>query len=107
MNTDDLFSFLDETTAEGSNALMGDSIHANPVLAQKRKPQPPAHDGDFQMHDLNDNTGPPVSKKPRIMSPKPQVLDEFETEAKREVLASGGLSANVDTGTRLELTHQV
>jgi ATP-dependent RNA helicase DOB1 len=35
------------------------------------------------------------------------VLDDFETEAKREVAASAGLTGSVDIGTRLEIRHQV
>ncbi|EIN05504.1 antiviral helicase [Punctularia strigosozonata HHB-11173 SS5] len=47
-------------------------------------------------------------KKPRLASPKPVVVDEFETEAKREVDASAGLTgASVEEGSRLELRHQV
>jgi ATP-dependent RNA helicase DOB1 len=56
--------------------------------------------------DIND-PGPSVPKKARVASPKPMVLDDFETEAKREVAASAGLTGSVDTGTRLELKHQV
>ncbi|EPQ51568.1 antiviral helicase [Gloeophyllum trabeum ATCC 11539] len=49
-----------------------------------------------------------ASKKPRIASPRPEVVDEVEIEAKREVAASAGLTgAAVESGTRLELRHQV
>jgi len=47
------------------------------------------------------------SKKRRLSSPKPVVLDDFETEAKREIEASAGLTGTVELGTRLELRHQV
>ncbi|KAF9042917.1 rRNA-processing arch domain-containing protein [Panaeolus papilionaceus] len=40
-------------------------------------------------------------------SPQPVVLDDFETEAKREVEASAGLTGTVEGGSRLELKHQV
>ncbi|KXN88677.1 ATP-dependent RNA helicase mtr4 [Leucoagaricus sp. SymC.cos] len=41
-------------------------------------------------------------------SPNPVVLDAFETEAKREVAASAGLTgATTEAGSRLELRHQV
>ena len=67
----------------------------------KRKAGSPARD-----EDINE-PGPSVPKKARMASPKPMVLDDFETEAKREVAASAGLTGSVDTGTRLELKHQV
>ncbi|GAW07422.1 antiviral helicase [Lentinula edodes] len=37
----------------------------------------------------------------------PVVLDDFETEAKREVAASAGLTGGVEAGSRLELRHQL
>ncbi|KDQ52896.1 hypothetical protein JAAARDRAFT_138149 [Jaapia argillacea MUCL 33604] len=43
-----------------------------------------------------------------MASPKPIVVDEVEIEAKREVAASAGLTgAAVESGSRLELKHQV
>ncbi|EJD07908.1 antiviral helicase [Fomitiporia mediterranea MF3/22] len=42
-----------------------------------------------------------------MASPAPVVVDEFETEAKREVAASAGLTGQVEAGSRLELRHQV
>ncbi|KLO18246.1 antiviral helicase [Schizopora paradoxa] len=48
------------------------------------------------------------SKKPRLVdAPNPVVVDEFETEAKREVAAAAGLTGAVEAGTKLELRHQV
>ncbi|KAF8919476.1 antiviral helicase [Mucidula mucida] len=49
----------------------------------------------------------PAGKKARIEAANPVVLDEFETEAKREVAASAGLQGSVEEGARLELRHQV
>ncbi|KAJ7083715.1 hypothetical protein B0H15DRAFT_419711 [Mycena belliarum] len=47
-------------------------------------------------------------KRPRAEAPNPVVLDDFETEAKREVAASAGLTgSSVESGSRLELKHQV
>ncbi|KAF9219294.1 antiviral helicase [Gyrodon lividus] len=46
-------------------------------------------------------------KRPRPASPAPVVVDEFQTEAKREMAASGGLTGPVEEGSRLELRHQV
>lgn len=58
--------------------------------------------------DLNANEpGPSVQKRPRVASPVPVVVDEFETEASREVEASAGLTGGVEAGSRLELKHQV
>ncbi|KAF8958427.1 rRNA-processing arch domain-containing protein [Flammula alnicola] len=51
--------------------------------------------------------GPSAPKRPRLSSPKPVVLDDFETEAKREVAASAGLTGTAEAGSRLELKHQV
>lgn len=73
----------------------------SPKTAPKRKVESPA--GDEDIHE----PGPSVPKKARMASPKPIVLDDFETEAKREVAASAGLTGSVETGTRLELKHQV
>lgn len=50
--------------------------------------------------------GPPT-KKLRVASPKPMVVDEVEIEAKREVAASAGLTGTAEAGSRLELRHQV
>lgn len=67
-----------------------------------------AEDGvDVPMQDADNESGPSAPKKTRMASPKPIVLDDFETEAKREVAASAGLTGSVDSGTRLELKHQV
>ena len=46
-------------------------------------------------------------KRSRAASPAPVVVDEFQTEAKREMAASGGLTGPVEEGSRLELRHQV
>ncbi|KAG8826252.1 ATP-dependent RNA helicase mtr4 [Serendipita sp. 401] len=47
-------------------------------------------------------------KRARIGSPNPLVLDEFETEAQREVDASAGLTgAEVTDGQKISLSHQV
>ncbi|KIY47752.1 antiviral helicase [Fistulina hepatica ATCC 64428] len=54
-----------------------------------------------------DDAGPSTWKKPRVDLPTPMVLDDFETEAKREMAAIAGLSGGVEAGSRLELRHQV
>jgi ATP-dependent RNA helicase DOB1 len=114
MNSNDLFSFLDEVPAENEDeneqdAMQTDSVPAQNKTTQKRKADSPIRveqNGDAVMHDF-DEPGPSVHKRPRIASPKPIVLDDFETEAKREVAVSAGLTGSVDLGTRLELKHQV
>jgi ATP-dependent RNA helicase DOB1 len=111
VNTNDLFSFLDKAPTEDGNgyredAMQTDSIETENKPTQKRKAsQPPSPRISESMDGLNDEPGPSTPKKPRTS--KPIVVDEFETEAKREVPASAGLSGNVDAGTRLELKHQV
>lgn len=64
--------------------------------------------------DEEEDAGPSSLKKPRIAEPSPApfvqpvVVDEFETEAKREVAASAGLTGSTEAaGSRLELKHQV
>ena len=49
------------------------------------------------------------AKRARVEStPPPVVLDEFETEAKREVDASAGLTGSqITAGQKLSLSHQV
>ncbi|KAG8834632.1 ATP-dependent RNA helicase mtr4 [Serendipita sp. 399] len=47
-------------------------------------------------------------KRARIGSPNPLVLDEFETQAQREVDASAGLTgADITEGQKISLSHQV
>ena len=49
------------------------------------------------------------AKRARIESPPPPVvLDEFETEAKREIDANAGLTGSqITAGQKLSLSHQV
>ncbi|KAF8170142.1 P-loop containing nucleoside triphosphate hydrolase protein [Pholiota molesta] len=115
MNSNDLFSFLDDAAED-------DDINNEEPMEQDRPPKsslqkrkadtpPPAVDAQTANGDdadVNmDGAGPSVPKKPRMSSPKPVVLDDFETEAKREVAASAGLTGTAEAGPRLELKHQV
>ncbi|EIW76056.1 antiviral helicase [Coniophora puteana RWD-64-598 SS2] len=68
---------------------------------KKRKLSDAADDLDL---DLDEDAK--IAKLARA-SPAPVVVDEFETEAKREVAASAGLTGAVEEGSRLELRHQV
>jgi hypothetical protein len=106
----DLFSFLDETPAEdtfedGSDAPMDTDV---PSSRKRRADSPSASPPERLQSAVTNGEAGPSSKKPRTASPKPVVVDEFETEAKREVAASAGLTGTgVDAGSRLELRHQV
>jgi len=118
MNSSDLFSFLDEVPPEppnGGHLDVGDEMRVDqdlpdPSHIRKRKIVPDfphMQDASGVGRDLENKPGPSNLKKPRLASPKPVVVDEFEREAKREVAASAGLTGGVESGTRLELRHQV
>ena len=93
-----LFSFLDETQ-EGDDSDHDESmgVKTNSPVINKRKAD--------TLLGADEQVSAP--KKQRLSSPKPVVLDDFETEAKREVAASAGLTGAAETGSRLELKHQV
>ena len=106
MNSQDLFSFLDDVPMEDNNDEPGaEQMDADePRIPKKRK----ANDAAASNIEVAESEpGPSAQKKLRIASPKPVVVDEFETEAKREVAASAGLTGGVEAGSRLELRHQV
>ncbi|KZT37319.1 antiviral helicase [Sistotremastrum suecicum HHB10207 ss-3] len=119
MDTEDLFSFLEEKQdAELDNDV--DIPAAEPAAEepepsvkdrrQKRKAQAAQEistEGAGPSSAKTDANGEPAPKKPRMASPVPVVLDEFETEAKREVAASAGLTGSLETSQSLELRHQV
>lgn len=109
----DLFSFLDNAPPEdeSDNEVLADKLPipaSVPVSTsgQKRKSSPGNADlGGLPLmsHEVVER---PV-KRSRAASPAPVVVDEFQTEAKREMAASGGLTGPVEEGSRLELRHQV
>jgi ATP-dependent RNA helicase DOB1 len=103
MNSNDLFSFLDETL-EGA-----DSDHDEPMDIEMDAPAVNKRKVDIFLGPDEENVQVSLAapKKQRISSPKLVVLDDFETEAKREVATSAGLTGVADTGSRLELKHQV
>lgn len=123
MDSNDLFSFLDDASAhnvEENNSDEEGMVLDEPAVPSsnhKRKAVSPPEaaaripsktfQSDASMQDVDNQPGPSVIKKPRIGSPQPVVLDDFETEAKREVEASAGLTGAVVEGSRLELRHQV
>ena len=101
MNSNDLFSFLDETR-EGD-----DSDHDEPMDIETDPPAINKRKVDILLDPDEENLQVSAPKKQRLSSPKPVVLDDFETEAKREVATSAGLTGAAETGSRLELKHQV
>jgi ATP-dependent RNA helicase DOB1 len=118
--TSNLFSFLDDSIAEddldgSEHDVKNMDGEERPIYPSKKRKvgvenlKSPRHtgDGDGQSEDVQDEQGPSSPKRPRVASPKPVVVDEFETEGKREVVASAGLTDGVEPGSRLELRHQV
>ncbi|KAG8221584.1 putative ATP-dependent RNA helicase [Butyriboletus roseoflavus] len=109
----DLFSFLDNAPPEdeSDNEALVDETPIPPSVpvstsGQKRKSSP----GNADLGWLPPASGEVVErpvKRSRAASPVPVVVDEFQTEAKREMAASGGLTGLVEEGSRLELRHQV
>jgi len=97
----DLFSFLDENDVDTNS-----EPHSTTNVPHKRK-----QSSGLNHIDLADQDSQPAqrssSKKPRLSSPNPIVLDDFETEAKREIEASAGLTGSAEAGAKLELRHQV
>lgn len=130
---DDLFSFLndqeapedddveeDELSGDAEAAMVVDTVNGGPSHLKRKvedvdATEPPVHanegaeDGMGNKDaDMEEEDREHTSKKPRLINaPNPVVVDEFETEAKREVAASAGLTGAVEAGTRLELRHQV
>jgi ATP-dependent RNA helicase DOB1 len=113
----DLFSFLDEGPAGvvDDDEMEGKPVGVNgePPISRKRKNSesemrttPPLLPEDGKMQTADDEPGLPLPKRARIMPLTPVVVDEFETEAKREVAASAGLTGGVEPGVKLELRHQ-
>lgn len=109
----DLFSFLDNAPPEdeSDNEVPADKMPITiPAPAstsgQKRKQSPGNVDLGRLQPAPHDAVERPV-KRSRAASPAPVVVDEFQTEAKREMAASGGLTGPVEEGSRLELRHQV
>ncbi|KAF5366548.1 hypothetical protein D9758_008994 [Tetrapyrgos nigripes] len=114
MDSNDLFSFLDGAPVDDEIGDEEESISVEPPnnLPKKRKADSKADHKVRNDHDTSKDepTSPRPAKKPRTEeapAPNPVVLDDFETEAKREVVASAGLTDGVEAGSRLELRHQV
>lgn len=109
----DLFSFLDNVPPEDESdnetlavkTPIPASVSAS-TSSQKRKLSPGNADVGRLPPAPREAIERPV-KRSRAASPVPVVVDEFQTEAKREMAASGGLTGPVEEGSRLELRHQV
>lgn len=113
----DLFSFLNEDEGRESDEEMDEdgastSHEDTAPNARKRSADDSMNRKESPMSQLAENDGSnsghePPQKRLRTATPSPVVVDEFETEAKREVAASAGLTGAVEAGSRLELRHQV
>lgn len=102
MNSNDLFSFLDEDGVGKFEKEPNNQFST--AIPQKRKEVTIELSADSE--DVH-SSGESSPKKPRLCAQNPIVLDDFETEAKREVEASAGLTGTAEVGARLELRHQV
>jgi ATP-dependent RNA helicase DOB1 len=125
MSANNLFSFIDspeddndedivlQDGIEQGEPFQNDDRPPTPTSTLKRKASSPTQRPSQQHGDSNIGPGSQLdenahTKRARLRSPNPVVLDDFETEAKREVAASAGLTGAVaEAGSRLELRHQV
>ena len=75
---------------------------------EMRNGEASSQDSDSNSEDYNAPSSSRPKKRRRRHEPAPKVLDEFETQANREVAVNEGLtaSAEADAGQRLLLTHQ-
>ncbi|KAJ2930545.1 hypothetical protein H1R20_g6533, partial [Candolleomyces eurysporus] len=108
----DLFSFLDDNnndSIQGQEEPMDvEEVKTNqqPLKRKAASPIDTSNTGEDTKEEPEEDALP--LKRLKINVPKPIVLDDFETEAKREVAASAGLTGGtVESGSRLELRHQV
>jgi ATP-dependent RNA helicase DOB1 len=122
MASNDLFSFLDnDNGSESSDSeTTSDAMQVDgaprPELARASTPSnkrslTPELGTRIKSSPLSPQEDEPPSKRKRLETPSSSapavVVDEFETEAKREVAASAGLTGATETaGSRLELRHQ-
>jgi ATP-dependent RNA helicase DOB1 len=109
----DLFSFLDVAPLPDENNGDVDEnemrVDTAVVHGVKRKAESSISQTPTTNHESSEDfqAGPSEPKKLKTEPPNPVLLDDFETEAKREVAASAGLTGAVEAGSRLELRHQV
>ncbi|KAL1687663.1 rRNA-processing arch domain-containing protein [Schizophyllum commune] len=108
MSTNDLFSFLED--GETADDVEMADVPAPSAPPRKRKAREPAekHDGaQGGAMQVDQGEEPSAVKKPRTTSPGPVVLDDFETEAKREVAPSAGLTGGPAETAPVQLGHMV
>ncbi|CAK5275699.1 unnamed protein product [Mycena citricolor] len=103
---DDLFSFLEEGAGQDDPMPMDQPVAAAPLKRKADSPKP-TNGKQVVVEEENNEAGPSSPKRARVEVTTTVVLDDFETEAKREVAASAGLTGSAVEGTRLELRHQV
>ena len=122
MASNDLFSFLnnDNDSENSDSETISDAMQVDgaprPELARASTPSnkrslTPELGTRIKSSPLSSREYGPPSKRKRPETPSSSapavVVDEFETEAKREVAASAGLTGATETaGSRLELRHQ-
>src|SRR5688572_21049385 len=103
MDTNDLFAFLDETPTERVNNDTVDtikddpSLESNTILQKRKEIAPSSVDWESQQDTKDPDASSP--KRARLTPPNPIVLDDFETEARREVAVSGGLNETQGTSS--------
>jgi ATP-dependent RNA helicase DOB1 len=122
MTSNDLFSFLDDNHDSGnsdaettSDAMQVDKEPARAPIPSNKRPATASPKLPTRVKSPSSSPppedGPPFKRKRLDVSSTSApavVVDEFETEAKREVAASAGLTGATDAaGLRLELRHQV
>ena len=121
MTSNDLFSFLDNDNdseiSDSETAMQVDNVSSTGLVhtstpSNKRPATSPLPETRIN----SPSSSPPLEDKPPAKrkrldvvstSAPAVVVDEFETEAKREVAASAGLTGATETaGSRLELRYQ-
>jgi len=118
MTSNDLFSFLDNDNddsevSDSETALMQVDNASSTTPTNKRPATSPVPETRIKSPPSSPplEDGPPTKRKRLDIastSVPAVVVDEFETEAKREVAASAGLTGATETaGSRLELRYQV
>jgi hypothetical protein len=116
MTSNDLFSFLDNDNdsenSDSETAMQVDSVPGSELAPTPTPSNKRSLDSEPQTRVKSPPPSPredgPPSKRKRLEDAPAVVVDEFETEAKREVAASAGLTGAAETaGSRLELRYQV
>ena len=122
MTSKDLFSFLDhDHDSEASDSEIAMQVDGPPRSQLAGAPTPSYTRSANSPPPRKRVNSPSLSPQPEALPPSKRqrlevssasvpavVVDEFETEAKREVAVSAGLTGATEiAGSRLELRHQV